>query len=89
MQESQRADPVSGIPIGESERSLEVGEFPAAEEPIAVGQFGVVLESTFSGQMGKFSGGIGPVLDRFGVPVVHLEGKDAAIGDSEAENPDE
>lgn len=45
---SQRPDLKRGVAIGESERAgVALDELAAAEEAIAVGQFGVVLEASF------------------------------------------
>lgn len=87
MQKSQGGDPDGGVSIGESERGVpDFGELPAAEEAVAVGQVGVVLEAALLREVG---GGGGPPLDGVGEAVVHLEAEDAAMAAAAADQDGE
>lgn len=82
MQKSQRADPEGGVSIRKGKWRVELVQLAAAEEAIAVGELGVVLDSSLlrptisRGRSELTSGGLGPLLDRIGEAVVHLEAED-------------
>ena len=82
---SQRGDLKSGVAVGEGEGVGGLDELAAAEEEVAVGEFGVVLEATLlqeevGGGRRELSGGcFRPLLDGVGEAVVHLEAEDTAV----------
>lgn len=74
MQKSERADAEGGVAVGESESGIDLGEFATAEEAVAVGELGVVLDGAFFRRVGDSGGGVmGPLPYRVGVAVVHRE----------------
>lgn len=90
---SQRGDLKSGVAVGEGEGVGGLDELAAAEEAVAVGEFGVVLEATlFREEVGggrrELSGDLRPLLDGVGVAVVHLEAEDAAVAGGKKKGQD-
>ncbi|WVZ23988.1 hypothetical protein V8G54_002532 [Vigna mungo] len=71
--QSEGADAEGGVAIGESETGVDLREFAAAEEAVAVGQLSVVLDGALFGRRGDSGGRVGPLSDGFGVAVVHGE----------------
>lgn len=79
MQKSEGADAEGGVAIGESESGVDLGEFAAAKEAVAVGQVGVVLDGALFRRSGDSGGVAGPLSDGLGVAVVHGERVDVAM----------
>lgn len=79
MQKSKGADAEGGVAIGKSEAGVDLREFAAAEESVAVGQLGVVLDGALLGRRRDSGGGVGPLPDGLGVAVVHREGVDVVV----------
>ena len=80
--QSERADPEGRVSVGKGERGVNIGEPTATEDPVAIRQMGVVLDTVHEGptiRRKELSSGLRPLLDRLRVTVVHLEGEDAAM----------
>lgn len=82
--QSEGADAEGGVSVGEGEAVVDLGELAAAEEAVAVGEFGVVLDGALLRRGGDSGGGgVGPLPDRLRVAVVHREGVDVAVAEGE------
>lgn len=86
--QSKRADAEGGVAVRESKSGADLGELAAAEEAVTVSQLSVVFKGSLLRSSG---GGVGPLLDRLRVAVVHGEGVDLAMaappnGEEEEEN---
>lgn len=78
--QSEGADAEGGVAVGEGEAGVDLGELAAAEEAVAVGELGVVLDGALLRRGGDSGGGgVGPLPDGLGVAVVHRKSVDVAV----------
>lgn len=89
--QSEGADAEGGVAVGEGESGVDLGELAAAEEAVAVGELGVVLERSLLRpplRRGRSSGGGGgPLPDGLGEAVVHREREHGGAMAAEAALP--